>query len=183
MPPRVSGKRYAQAIFELALERDRLDQWDGDLEFIDQVLRDDEFRALLEHADVPVGDKMKAIEAVFPDIDPLVRNLVNLLVTKGLVDLVRNLRAAYTELLDAHLGRQRVQVTSAVPLEPRELERITQFVANLVRQEVVVSTDVDDSILGGVVVQIGDRLLDGSTRSRLDALRNRMHSEVAAPGP
>ena len=176
MPRRGSGKRYAQAIFELALEQDQLDQWDGDLEFIESVLQDDEFKALLKHADVSVADKIKAIDSVMRDVHPLVRNLVNLLVTRGMVDAVSDLRAAYTELLDKHLGRQRVQVTSAVPLEQRELDRITQFVTNLVRKEVVVSTDVDDSILGGVVIQIGDQLLDGSTRSQLDALRNRMHS-------
>ena len=176
MPRRGSGKRYAQAIFELALEQDQLDQWDGDLEFIESVLQDVEFKALLKHADVSVANKIKAIDSVMGDIHPLVRNLVSLLVTRGMVDAVSDLRAAYTELLDKHLGRQRVQVTSAVPLEQRELDRITQFVTNLVRKEVVVSTDVDDSILGGVVIQIGDQLLDGSTRSQLDALRNRMHS-------
>lgn len=176
MPRRGSGKRYAQAIFELALEQDQLDQWDGDLEFIESVLQDDEFKALLKHADVSVANKIKAIDSVMGDVHPLVRNLVSLLVTRGMVDAVSDLRAAYTELLDKHLGRQRVQVTSAVPLEQRELDRITQFVTNLVRKEVVVFTDVDDSILGGVVIQIGDQLLDGSTRSQLDALRNRMHS-------
>ena len=176
MAQRVSGKRYAQAIFELGLEQDRLDQWAIDLEFIDGVLQDVEFRALLKHADVPIGDKIKAVDAVLSETEPLIRNMVNLLVTKGLVDVMKDLRAAYNGLLDQHRGRQRVQVTSAVPLEQQELDRITQFVANLVRKEVVVSTDVDDSILGGVVIQIGDRLLDGSTRSRLDAMRNRMHS-------
>jgi len=176
MPRRGSGKRYAQAIFELALEQDQLNQWDGDLEFIESVLQDDEFKALLKHADVSVANKIKAIDSVMGDVPPLLRNLVSLLVTKGMVDAVRDLRAAYGELLDKHLGRQRVQVTSAVPLEQRELDRITQFVSNLVRKEVVVSTDVDDSILGGVVIQIGDQLLDGSTRSQLDAMRNRIHS-------
>jgi F-type H+-transporting ATPase subunit delta len=182
MAQNVSGKRYAQAIFELGLERDRLDQWLSDLEFIDGVLQDSEFRALLKHAEVPVGDKIKAICAVLSETEPLIRNMVNLLVTKGLLDVMKDLRAAYIGLLDEHRGRQRVQVTSAVPLEQRELDRITQFVSNLVRKEVVVSTEVDDSILGGVVIQIGDRLLDGSTSSRLDALRNRMHSEVMVTG-
>ena len=182
MPQRVSGKRYAQAIFELGLEQDRLEQWAGDLEFIDGVLQDEEFRTLLKHADVPIADKIKAIDAVLSETDPTIRNLVNLLVTKGMVDAVQDLRVAYTALLDEHLGRQRIQVTSAVPLEPQELERVTQFVSNLIRKEVVVSTDVDESILGGVVIQIGDQLLDGSTSSRLEALRNRLHSEIIATG-
>ncbi len=182
MAQRVSGKRYAQAIFGIALEQDQLDQWETDLEFIAGVLQDDDFRALLKHADVAIGDKLKSVDAVMQEIHPLVRNMVNLLVTKGLVDVLLGLAVAYTALLDEHRGRQRVQVTSAVPLEQAELDRITRFVANLVRKEVVVSTEVDDSILGGVVIQIGDQLLDGSTRSRLDDLRNRMHSGVFVPG-
>ena len=182
MPPRASGRRYAQAIFEIAREQDRLDQWEGELEFVEGVLADVEFKAFLKHADVPVWDKMRAIETVMAELSPLVRNMVSLLVTKGLVDTVGDLRSAYVGLLDQHRGRQRVQVTTAEPLEPEELERITQFVSRLVKREVVVSTDTDDTILGGVVIQIGDRLLDGSVRSRLDALRNRMHSEVVVPG-
>ncbi len=182
MAQRVSGKRYAQAIFGIALEQDQLDQWETDLEFIAGVLQDDDFRALLKHADVPIGHKLKSVDAVMQEVHPLVRNMVNLLVTKGLVDVLLGLGAAYTALLDEHRGRQRVQVTSAVPLEQTELDRITRFVANLVHKEVVVSTEVDDSILGGVVIQIGDQLLDGSTRSRLDELRNRMHSEGFVPG-
>jgi len=178
MPQRVSGKRYAQAMFELALEQDQLDQWNSDLEFIVGVLQDEEFKALLKHADVPTDNKKRAIDAVLRDVHPLIRNLVNLLVSKGLVDAVPEMRAAYAGLLDKHRGRQRVQVTSAVPLEQDEMDRITQFLTSLVRKEVVVATDVDESILGGVVIQIGDRLLDGSTRSRLDALRNRVRSEV-----
>ena len=181
MPSRVSGKRYAQAIFELASEQDQLDQWDIDLDFVNSVFQDEEFRGLLKHADVPIADKMRATDAVLQEIHPLVRNMVNLLVTKGLVDVVGDLREAYGDLLDEHRGRQRVQVTSAVQLEPQELERITRFVADLVRKEVVVTTNVDDSILGGVVIQIGDRLLDGSTRSQLDSLRNRIHSQVVLP--
>ena len=162
----------------MALEQDQLDQWNSDLEFVDRVVQDDEFKALLKHADVPLVNKTRAIEAVLRDVHPLIRNLVNLLVSKGMVDAVHELRAAYAGLLDEHLGRQRVQVTSAVPLEPGELERVTQFLSSLVSKEIVVGTDVDESILGGVVIQIGDRLLDGSTRSRLDALRNRMRSGV-----
>ena len=182
MPAKVSGKRYAQAIFELAQEQDQLDQWEGDLDFVHGVLQDEDFRALLGHADVSIENKIKAVDAVMEQIHPLVRNMVNLLVTKGLVNVARDLRDGYLELLDEHRGRQRVEVTSAVLLEPGELDRITKFVAELVRKEVVVSTQVDESILGGLVIQIGDRLLDGSTRSRLNSLRNQLHTEVAVPG-
>ena len=181
MPARASGKRYAQAIFELAMEQDQLDQWAGDLGLVDQVLQDDEFRSFLKHADVPSPDKIRAVETVLRDVHPLVRNLVDVLITKGLVDLLPEVHQAYGEYLDEHRGRQRVEVTSAIPLEDQERQSITRFLAALIQKEVVVSTEVDESILGGVVIRIGDRLLDGSTRARLEDLRNRLHSGGSIP--
>ncbi len=182
MPRKISGKRYAQAMFELAKEGGHLDLWASDLEAVDQAVGNEDFMAFLNHADVLAENKCKAIGEVLPEVHPLIRNLVDLLVANGLVDLVGEVRETYGVLLDEYRGRQRVQVTSAVPLDNKELEQITQFVSNLAGKEVVVSTQADEAILGGVVIQIGDQLLDGSTRSRLDALRGRLHSEVMITG-
>lgn len=182
MPGRISGKRYAQAIFELAREQEQLDQWAVDLQLVDQVVQDPEFRAFLNHAEVPLEQKNRAIDAVLRDVHSLVRNLVHVLVVRGQADLAGGILEDYTELLDAHRGRQRVGVTSAVPLTDDQLERITRFISDLTRREVVVSTQVDESIIGGIVIQIGDQLLDGSTRSRLELLRKQMHSAVIGPG-
>ena len=181
MPRRVSGKQYAQAIFQLALEHGQLDEWAGDLQLASQVLQDPDFRTFLNHADVPVEEKIKSIGAVLRDIHPVMQNLVNVLVTKGLVDVAPGLEASYKALLDQHHGRQRVEVVTAVPLGDAELTRVTQFITDLTQKEVVVSTEVDESIMGGIVIQIGDQLLDGSTRSQLEALRNRMHSDIVVP--
>jgi len=179
----VSGRRYAQAIFELAMEQDQIESYAHDLEFADQVLQEEEFRAFLSHAEVPVGRKIRAIDAVLPEINSSVKNLVSLLVTRGAVASIHDIRVGYGRLLDVHLGRQRVEVTSAVPLEPGELERITEFVSGLINKEVVVSPRVDESILGGFIVQIGDQLLDGSTRTRLEQLRRQIRSDVVVAGP
>ena len=107
MPSRVSGKRYAQAIFELAVENGQVDQWANDLGVAGQVLQDPEFRAFLQHAKVPLDKKISAVGAVLADVHPLVRNLIDLMVAKGLVVLASELGSSYTELLDIHHGRQR----------------------------------------------------------------------------
>ena len=112
----------------------------------------------------------------------MVRNVVDLLVSKNSVDSIPGVYSGYTELLDQHLGRQRVEITTAVPLESAETDRISSFVSGLIRAEVVLTTRVDESILGGLVIQIGDQLMDGSTKARLDGLRNRLHTEIAASG-
>ena len=181
MPQRGSGKRYAQAIFELALENGQLDLWAENLALVAEVFQDPQFGALLKHADVPAAEKLRATEAVLAGVSPLIRNTVNLLVSKGMVNAIPDVHLGYIELLDQHLGRQRVEVTSAVQLDDAEVDRITRFVAELVQREVVITTRVDESILGGVVIQIGDRLLDGSTQARLNHLRDQLHSDAVAP--
>ena len=99
-----------------------------------------------------------------------------------MVNAIPDVHLGYIELLDQHLGRQRVEVTSAVQLDDAEVDRITRFVAELVQREVVITTRVDESILGGVVIQLGDRLLDGSTQARLNHLRDQLHSDAVSPG-
>ena len=180
MAKRVSGKRYAQAIFQLAVQQDQVDQWASELDSISQVLQDEEFSSFLEHAQVPLSEKNRSIEAIFPDTNPLVRNLVALLISRGSAKLISDVHLSYSQLVDEYRGRQRVEVTSAVPLDAAEVERVSRFVSELIQKEVVVSTEVDETILGGIVIQVGDQLLDGSVRSRLEGLRRQVRSDVAA---
>ena len=179
MAKQVAGKRYAEALFQLALEQDRVEQWGEDVKLLAQVLQDADFGSFLKHAEVPYGDKVKSMDAVLRDVDPLVRNLGTLLVVRGAVPMVGDIQQEFARLLDQHLGRQQIEVTAAVPLDDTELQRIRQFVSGLIHKEVVVASRVDESILGGVIIQIGDQLLDGSTRTQLENLRKQLRSEVA----
>ena len=180
MAKQLSGKRYAHAIFDLALENNQVEQWGEDLAVVAEAFRDADFTALMKHADMSSANKLAATASVLADVNSMVRNLVDLLVTKNSVDSIAGVYTGYTELLDRHLGRQRVEITTAVPLESAETERISAFVTGLAGQEVVLTTKVDESIIGGLVIQIGDRLLDGSTKARLDGLRNKLHTQIAA---
>ncbi len=174
MAPRVSGRRYGQAVFELAQAQGEANLWGQDMSEVAEAFEDAGFNALLKHAGVPADDKRQATEAVLSGVRPMVRNMVDLLVARGLVDAIPDACREYAELLDRQQGRQRVGLTTAVPLEPEEVERITAFVSGLIGREVVVTPHVDEAILGGLVIQIGDRLLDGSARARLDGLRDNL---------
>ena len=174
MPGQVSGRRYGQAIFELAQEQGEAGQWGQEVALVAEAFTDPDFNALLKHAGVSAEDKRSAVDTVLGGVNPMVRNMVNLLVARGLVDAIPEACEEYAELLDRQEGRQRVEVTTAVPLTDDELRRITDFISGLIRQEVVVTARVDEEVLGGLVIQIGDRLLDGSARARLDGLRERL---------
>ena len=170
MAKRTSAKRYAQATFDIALQRDQLDQWASDLHLVVEALRNEEFSAFLEHAKIPLPRKVQTIGEAFQGVDPMVQNLLSLLVSRGLVELVPEVEEGYQELLDQHRGREQVDVSSAVPLRDSEREQIVQFLTRLINKDVVLDSRVDPSILGGLVIKVGDRLIDGSTRTRLQGL-------------
>ncbi len=179
MANRLSGHRYAQAIFELAEQHEQLEPWDQELRLAADVLGDEEFGLFLKHAEVPLERKITAIDEVLSEAHPLVRNLVALIVSRGGVEAMRDVQEAYTHLLDERLGRQRVEVIAAVPLDQVELDRITDLVGRMVGKEVVVSAQVDESILGGLIIQIGDQLLDGSASTALERLRQTVRAHAA----
>jgi F-type H+-transporting ATPase subunit delta len=179
MAKQVGGQRYARALFDLAVERDTMDQWATDLAQLAEAMRDEQFNLFLKHAEVPLDRKIESLATVLPGVDPLVRNLGSLLVTRNSVDSIGDVATAYSRLVDERLGRQQIEVTTAVELEQAEAERIREFVAGLIQREVVMTTRVDESILGGMVIQIGDRLMDGSTRSKLEELRKQIRTEAA----
>lgn len=178
MAERGAAKRYAQAVFELALERDKadssLDAWIRDLKAVSQAASDPGFKVFLEHAKIPLTRKVKAIKEVLPDISPTARNLVAVVVSKGLTERLPRIEQEFVQLVDKHRGIERVSVTSAIPLDDQEKQRISKFVEELTGKKVVLDAQVDASILGGLLIKVGDRVMDGSVRSKLDNLRGEL---------
>jgi F-type H+-transporting ATPase subunit delta len=97
-----------------------------------------------------------------------------LLLRRGRTTLGPQIAQAYQEILDRERGVSHAVVTSAVPLSEGERRAVEEKLRELAGGEVTIETNVDESILGGLVVRIGDRLIDGSTRSRLVALKQRL---------
>ncbi len=167
-----SVRRYAQAAFAIAVERDTLDAWTGDLETAQGVFNEPDVKAFMAAPSVPESVKLDGIATLLSDVDPLVRNLVSLLTTNGDVERLSDVCSTFRELTDEHLGIGRAQITTAVPLDDARRERIvTSLQALTGHQRIEVSEHVDPEIIGGVVARVGDRLFDGSTRSRLRSMQ------------
>ena len=84
MAKKLSGMRYAQAIFDLALENNQAEQWGEDLSVVAEVFENADFAALMKHANMPAADKLAATATVLAGVNLLVRNLVDLLIAKKL---------------------------------------------------------------------------------------------------
>ena len=106
--------------------------------------------------------------------ESLVRNLLGVLNHNNRLWLVRPVAAAYRDLLDHRAGRVRVRVTSAVPLTDEQRGRLAETLAARLKKTPVLSVAVDPELLGGLVVRVGDQVIDSSVRTRLETLRSQL---------
>jgi len=171
---RIYAKRYSQAVFEIALETKELDRWQSDLAKIASLSKDATFIAWLESPKFHFDDKARLLREQLGDVSPLALNLIYLLITRGGLSMVGDIANKYQRLLDSHRGIERAEVTTAIPLDDEDKLKLEEHLGAVVGKKVVLKPEVDPSVLGGIVAKIGDKLLDGSTRSKLVALKREL---------
>jgi F-type H+-transporting ATPase subunit delta len=176
----VAAKRYAQAAFDIARERDELDRWVEDIRAIVDLAAQPGVVEFLASSRVPFEVKERLLRSGLADVNPLALNLARLLVQKGRIALAGQVRDEYQRLLDEHRGMAQGVVLTAVPLSEEEERAVAQRLGELTGKEIVLERQVDPEILGGLVARVGDRLIDGSTRTRLLALRRQLAGETAS---
>ncbi len=168
---RASVRRHAQAVFGIALEHEDLDTWRGDLRRISEAMKDPLLVAFLESPKIHFEQKTRILSQRLEGINPLAMNLVFLLVARGRLGISGDIAVEYERLLDEHRGLAHAEVTTAIPLDSEEKERLTHRLSDIIGKEIMLATKVEPSIIGGLIARVGDKLIDGSTRSRLRALR------------
>ena len=171
MPLISSAKRYAQASFELALERDELESWQESLGRIAGLTKDEELMALLQHPRLPLETKKNILKKQLGEINSLALNLSFLLIGKGALKLTADISKQYNQLLDVHRGIERAKVTTAMSLNDEERKAIPSRLGEIIGRKLVIDTQVDPSIIGGFIARIGDTLIDGSIRQKLETLK------------
>jgi len=174
MARRASGRRYAQAVFEIALETKELDCWQSDLRKIVSVVEDAEFMALLESRRLRFDDKARLLSERLVGINPLALNLTLLLVSKGRLGLIADIADDYQRRLDSYRGVEPVEVITAIPLDDEGKLKLAEHLGAIVGKKVVLKSEVDPGLVGGIVARIGGKLLDGSTRNQLLALKKEL---------
>src|SRR5690554_969351 len=164
----VAGRRYALAIMDIARADGDLDSWLGFADALDELTSEGRFVAALQ-ADGMTDEKLIAIvRRIMPDVTEKQLNVVRLLRRKARLSLGSSIASYLRELADEERGVLRAVVTTAVELDAERAERVRQRIVETTgRNRVELETRVDPAILGGMVVRIGDQMLDGSTRARL----------------
>ena len=170
-----AARRYAEAAFQLATRDDTFDAWAKDLATVNELVGDERIARIVSNPSVPRAEREATIDRLLAKrVSPLVLNIVRLLDQRGRLMLLPAIAAEFTRLLDAKRGVVAATVTSAAPLEKDEIKEIAARLETMTGQTVKLATAVDPSLIGGLTVRVGDRMIDASVRGRLERLRDQL---------
>lgn len=171
MRGKVGSKRYAQAVFEIACEENQLNEWLNSLKRITEVMQNTELKTVLENPKLSFDAKKQLVANCLEGIVPSALNLAYFLIVKRRAELAPLIEVEYKNLLDMYNGVKRAKVVTAVPIDETSKDSITNMLEKLTGYKIIVEPEVDSDIIGGMKVKIGDKLIDGSVKNRLEALK------------
>lgn len=170
-----SARRYAEALLQIATNEKAVDEFAASFERLRQALDVETLRAL-RNPGIPVRTRRAAIDAATADEPKAIRSLLGLLLERERVALFPRIAVAYADLVERRAGIVKGRITTATELSTSERE---DFVGRLERssgKKIRATFAVDESLIGGAKVQIGDRLIDSSLKAQLSELGRELAS-------
>lgn len=164
--------RYAKAVLSLAKDKDLAEVLNADMKSIgDAVTQSKELKDMLLSAAIPVAVKKSALLAVFPNLNTLSVHLIENLINNKRLYILGEVAEKYNELFDKDQGKQVAEVTTAVPLSDDLKAKVLAKVKELTGKDAKIENVVDDSILGGFILRVGDIQYDASIANKLNKLK------------
>lgn len=168
------AKRYAQAVFELATEQGTIERWNDDLAILDALAADEDLAAFFANPGKSESEKIEVLDDALKGAQPEARRLGQMLVRRRRLPIIPEMVEAYREAVLAHSGVVVAKVTTAIELGVDGEQQVKDQLSTLFGKEVVLKTEVDPSLIGGLVVRVGDNLIDGSVSNSLRRLHERL---------
>ena len=166
---------YARSLFEVAKEQDKLDTIREQLGAFADALDDTrELQVFFFSPYFSTTEKQDGLDRAVSDADPILVNFLKLLIENHRTPVIFRVRRAFDELWLQENRRLPVQVTSAVALDTATVTLIGDRIAEQTGQKIDITSTVDSDILGGLVVRVGNSILDASIRNRLEQLRKQV---------
>jgi F-type H+-transporting ATPase subunit delta len=177
MSLRTSATRYAKALLDVAINESDPIAIERDLTtIVDSIKQHDELRRILMSPRTPNTVRVNVVKALAEraNVQMPLAKLLAMLAERGRLELLPDMLVVYRERVLAHNNVVRATVTSAAPLSADKVERLEASLSNLTGKKVQLETQVDPSIIGGVVTRIGSTVYDGSIRTQLQKMRQQL---------
>ena len=166
---------YARALFDVAVERDQLDEVREQLgEFAGAMHENRDLAVFFFSPYFSVPEKKDGLKRAVQDADPAVINFLEALIERHRMPAIFRIRTDFDVLWEKERRRLPVHVTSAIELDQSVIDSLVKQIGEQVDRQVVLSSEVDPDILGGVVLRVGNVILDASIKNRLEQLRKQV---------
>ncbi len=170
------AKRYSKALFEIVSEKGQRDETRAELNQIQQVFNDNEgLGKILTDKGLEQNQKLEILNILTKDASNYVGNLIKMTFDYGRMDYLTAIIDEFNNLCDADEKIVRAKVVSAIPLSDQQLDKMAeQFAKRLKVSEVVLGSEVDDSIIGGAIIKTDSLIYDGSIQTQINQIRQRL---------
>lgn len=167
------SRTYSEALFEVALEEDKVDLFLDEISFVIETFKSyPDFFELFKTPLVRVDEKKKVMGEVFGDkLSKEMNNFLKIVIDKRRGHFIDQIKFEYEKLLNKHKGIVSAVAITAVPLNDEDKTTLKEKLATLTGKEVQLSNDIDESVIGGVLVKIGDKVIDGTIKGRLEEMK------------
>jgi F-type H+-transporting ATPase subunit delta len=168
------AKRYAKALLSLGLEDGKYQQYGNELgAFSGFFATNQEFREVIANPAFAVEDRRRILNIILDkgSYSNIVKNFLNLLLDKNRIDAIPEISSYYESLIDEVAQIARVEVVTPRPLREDARQRLEKALEEMTSKKIRMEISEDQSLIGGIVVKIGDLILDGSIKAQLDGLK------------
>jgi F-type H+-transporting ATPase subunit delta len=173
--PSTAARRYAEAAFEIAARDGALDAWRDGIALASDMLLGPEVARVVDNPAVPLVQRLAVVDRLLDGrVPPGLLRLVRLLLQRSRVEMLPAIASQYQRLLNRQRGVVEAVVTSAAALTPKDAAALRDKLAGMTGASVHLEERVDEDLIGGLTVRVGDQLLDASVRGRLERLRNQL---------
>ncbi len=172
------AKRYGQAIFELASEKKILDQVEKELvKIIETIDSSEDLKKITEHQLLAAEVKQEIFRKVFADeLSPITLNFLLLILQKKREAHLSKIVHQFVDLANEARGVVKANVKSAVKLSSEQIDALRKSLEKITGKSILIELEIDEKIMGGLIVRIGDRIIDGSVQNKLKMLEKHLKS-------
>lgn len=167
---------YANALFEIAKESGNVGLFEEEVRIVLETLEKEiEFMELLKHPKITAEEKIDLIDKIFAGkVADEITGILTIIVKKGRQDSLLPILELFLDMVSDHLGVVKATVTSAVELSKEQLAQVRSKIESGTSKTVELHAEVDKSLIGGMIIRVGDRVVDASISGRLQSLKDQL---------
>lgn len=174
-------KRYAKAILEIASETIKMDAWENNFKNAEEIILNKDLNSFLSSPQVSFAEKFKSIDILMKNFEPLFLNFIKVLINKNHLDLFKDIKGEFYDQNKILKGKVSATITSSIKLSNDQNKMLIEKICNVFNvTNVEIIENIDESILGGFIIRVGDTIIDSSTKNKLNELEKHLLKSTLA---